>query len=238
MAASFLPALGVRAGRGGPSPSPRTTCGHFRRCRLGRIDPVSPLGPTSGVDALSAVGGKHTRANVRTYVRGLDGRRGIWFFSLDASRLVAVLEARRSYRIPYMWARMRFRVTDEEARYRSRRRWPGPRGVGMDVRLRIGAPTRLDELRERDRFLICRWRLYSPSTNGLAVTVVEHDPWPIRLATPVAVEQNLLAAFGLTAPTELPIAHYSRGVETRFGPRVQLPTLVPMKDRSHARRLG
>jgi uncharacterized protein len=158
-------------------------------------------------------------ANVRTYVHGPDGRRGIWFFSLDASRLVAVLEARRSYHIPYMWAGMRFRVTNEEAWYWSRRRWPGPRGVGMDVRLRIGEPVRLEELSERDRFLICRWRLYSPLRKGLAVTVVEHDRWPIRLATTLCAEENLLAAAGLSAPTELPIAHYSVGVETRFGPR-------------------
>lgn len=177
-------------------------------------------------------------ANVRTYVRGPDGRRGIWFFSLDASRLVAVLEARRSYRIPYMWARMRFRVTEQEARYRSRRRWPGPRGVGMDVRLRIRAPAGLEELDERERFLICRWRLYSPSPNGLAVTIVEHDPWPIRLAAPMEVEQTLLAAIGLATPTELPIAHYSPGVQTRFGPRMRLPSLAPMKDRDRARSLG
>lgn len=105
----------------------------------------------------------------------------------------------------------------------------------MDVRLRIEEPVRLEELSERDRFLICRWRLYSPSRNGLAVTVVEHDPWPIRRANRVAVEQNLLAAVGLSAPTELPIAHYSPGVETRFGNRVQLPQRAPMRDRSRAR---
>jgi uncharacterized protein len=162
-------------------------------------------------------------ANVRTYVRGPDGRRGIWFFSLDASRLVAVLEARRSYRIPYMWAQMRLRVTDEEAWYRSRRRWPGPRGVGMNVRLRLGEAARVEELGERDRFLICRWRLYSPSRTGIAVTVVEHDPWPIRRAQPLILEQNLFQAAGLAAPTELPITHYSPGVETRFGPRMHLP---------------
>src|ERR1041384_4832910 len=34
--------------------------------------------------------------NLRTYVRGPDGIRGIWFFSLDAARLLAVLGARVS----------------------------------------------------------------------------------------------------------------------------------------------
>src|SRR4051812_8969252 len=45
--------------------------------------------------------------NVRTYVRGPDGERGIWFFSLEASRLAAVAGARLTYRLPYRWARMR-----------------------------------------------------------------------------------------------------------------------------------
>ena len=44
--------------------------------------------------------------NVRTYVRGSEGP-GIWFFSLDAARLAAVLVARAMYRIPYVWSRMR-----------------------------------------------------------------------------------------------------------------------------------
>lgn len=32
--------------------------------------------------------------NVRTYVRGPDGERGIWFFSLEAARIAAVIGAR------------------------------------------------------------------------------------------------------------------------------------------------
>jgi hypothetical protein len=45
--------------------------------------------------------------NVRTYVRDHAGRSGIWFFSLDASRLGAVVTARApSYRLPYFWSSM------------------------------------------------------------------------------------------------------------------------------------
>lgn len=39
--------------------------------------------------------------NVRTYVRGPDGRTGIWFLSLEASRLDAVLTARQAYGLPW-----------------------------------------------------------------------------------------------------------------------------------------
>src|SRR5688572_7906720 len=34
---------------------------------------------------------KFPETNVRTYVRGPDGQRGVWFFSLDAARLAAVI---------------------------------------------------------------------------------------------------------------------------------------------------
>ena len=39
--------------------------------------------------------GRFAEVNVRTYVRGPDGRRGIWFLSLDAARLGGVLLARQ-----------------------------------------------------------------------------------------------------------------------------------------------
>ena len=48
--------------------------------------------------------------NVRTYVRGPDGRTGIWFFSLDAARLPAVLAARVGFGLPYYWSEMSVRA--------------------------------------------------------------------------------------------------------------------------------
>src|SRR5450631_1211350 len=43
--------------------------------------------------------------NVRTYVT-LDGKPGVYFFSLDAANLPAVLTARKFYSLPYFHARM------------------------------------------------------------------------------------------------------------------------------------
>src|SRR3954452_23595738 len=63
--------------------------------------------------------------NVRTYVRGPDGERGIWFFSLEADRVLAVLGARLSYRLPYRWARMRVRPLPAKIEYTSERHF-GP----------------------------------------------------------------------------------------------------------------
>src|SRR5919106_5125827 len=65
--------------------------------------------------------------NVRTYVRSPDGESGIWFFSLDAARLGAVLVARATYRLPYFWSQMRLDHAGASIRYECRRRWPAPR---------------------------------------------------------------------------------------------------------------
>ena len=49
---------------------------------------------------------RFAETNLRTYVRSEDGTRGVWFFSLDAARLGAVLIARSTYRVPYFWSKM------------------------------------------------------------------------------------------------------------------------------------
>ena len=56
--------------------------------------------------------------NVRTYT-SLDGKPGIWFFSLDAGSWAAVAGARRTYRLPYFRAAMEIERLDGGFRYRS-----------------------------------------------------------------------------------------------------------------------
>ena len=82
--------------------------------------------------------------NVRTYVRGPDGERGIWFFSLDAARLGAVVTARTTYRLPYFWSRMRVAGSGggRARTYHCRRRWPGPRSATSHVVTAVGEPVR------------------------------------------------------------------------------------------------
>src|SRR5436190_4149936 len=61
--------------------------------------------------------------NVRTYVT-VDGRPGIYFFSLDADSLPAVETARRFYRVPYFHARMGIHTDDGEVRFETERTGP------------------------------------------------------------------------------------------------------------------
>ena len=57
--------------------------------------------------------------NVRTYVN-LDGRPGVWFFSLDAASMLAVIGARLGIRLPYFRASMEMTSREGVIRYTSR----------------------------------------------------------------------------------------------------------------------
>lgn len=54
--------------------------------------------------------------NLRTYVISECGTSGVWFFSLDAQNLLAVMTARILFQLPYYWAKMNThsRVTDSK----------------------------------------------------------------------------------------------------------------------------
>lgn len=155
--------------------------------------------------------------NVRTYVRDRAGRSGIWFFSLDASRLAAVVVARATYRLPYFWSAMSVHRESDVIRYFCRRRWPGPTGAASTAVIEIGAPYRPDELGPLDHFLTARWVLFSVAATRRRFAMAEHQPWPLRRARPIDVRDRLLAAAGLPAAEGPPLAHYSPGVAVRIG---------------------
>jgi len=160
---------------------------------------------------------RFAETNVRTYVRSEDGARGIWFFSLDAARLGAVLTARASYRIPYFWSKMSIERRASTVEYRCRRRWPGPRGASSHVVLDIGERYRAEELFELDHFLTARWSMFSAPRSGLHRALAFHDPWPLHRAEAVHVDDELVRAAGLPAPEGAPLVHWSPSVRVRIG---------------------
>jgi len=156
--------------------------------------------------------------NVRTYVRDAAGRSGIWFFSLDASRLGAVVVARITpYRLPYFWSSMRLGVHGSQVTYLSRRRWAGPQTATSRVRIAVGDPIAPRAVSELEHFLTARWMLFS-ITRGRPVSARAcHQPWPLHRATAEVLDDGLVAAAGLPAPQGAPLVHYSPGVDVAIG---------------------
>ena len=169
---------------------------------------------------------RFAEVNVRTYVVGPDGRRGIWFLSLDAARLGAALVARKTYRIPYVWSRTKVHRDGTTVRYETERRWPRGRGAALTAQVEPNSFVPPDACSPLERFLTCRWRLYSPaplelpaSHIRLFATQVEHTPWPLWRARCRGLRETLLQAAGLDRPDRPALAHFSPGVDVWFGAR-------------------
>ena len=149
--------------------------------------------------------------NVRTYVRGPDGRDGIWFFSLEASSLPLVLGARALYGVPYVWATMSVDA-GATVRYRSRRRTGRP--AGHDITVTPGAPCQGTAL---DHWLSGRWRGWTRVGGRDCTVPTEHPPWPLYEAAVIHLEESLLDANGLRRPAEPPLVRFSPGTDARLG---------------------
>lgn len=127
--------------------------------------------------------------NVRTYVT-VGGRPGVYFFSLDAANLPAVLAARAFFRLPYRHAAMRIQALDGEVQYESRRR----EGTAAFRATYAGtgpvftaAPGSLDE------FLTERYCLYTTAFGVALRLEIDHAPWPLQAAQ-ASFEENTMAA--------------------------------------------
>jgi uncharacterized protein YqjF (DUF2071 family) len=171
------------------------------------------IGPTPGIPYF----GSFAETNVRLYTVDRAGRRGVFFLSLDATRLVPVLVA-RALGVPYRWSRMSVTDTDTEHAYACRRRWPGPRGVTSRLVVRAGA--RIAEPSELERFVTARWGLHLSGRSGAAYWPNEHPEWPLHRAELVELDDGLVAATGLPRPAGPPMSVlWSPGVRVRFGPK-------------------
>ena len=149
--------------------------------------------------------------NVRTYVKGPDGRPGVWFFTLEAERFAAVLGARALYRLPYRWARMRVGECGELVEYESERLWPFGEGRTR-IAVRPGEPMIAGQL---DNFLTARFRLYSRVGTRIGYADIEHEPWPLRSAGLVKLEQDLIQRAKIPPPAGDPLVHFSRSLDVR-----------------------
>ncbi|GIE95118.1 YqjF family protein [Paractinoplanes rishiriensis] len=171
--------------------------------------------------------GTFCETNVRLYSVDPQGRRAVVFRSLEAERLIPVLVARVSLRLPYMWSRMRLARHGDVRTYSSRRRWPAPRGARNAMSIRIGAP--ITEPTPLDHFLTARWGLHTRAWGATRHLANEHPRWPLHRATLLSLDDSLVSAAGLPAPAGPPSSVlYSPGVPVIFGrPKIHKVRATP-----------
>lgn len=140
--------------------------------------------------------------NLRTYVIGPDGRPGVWFFSLDASKLAVVAAARLTFRLPYFYARMRASRTPDAASYLSVRK--DSTQALFRSGARFGHPEAAAEAESLEFFLLERYRLYSHKNGQLFSGQVHHAPYMTRPVTDFELDETLRESFRLP---DSPIVH-------------------------------
>lgn len=170
---------------------------------------VSPraVPPMGGVSAFPEL-------NVRTYVR-VNGRPGVWFFSLDAASLFAVVTARTVFHLPYYWATMSIEERDGVFHYHSVRRTRGREGGQAPASL-IGTYRPIGPAFEPqpgtfEHFLTERYCLYTVVRDRRVVTVdIQHPPWPLQLAEASFTTNTMAEAAGLPLHGPPPVLHFAK----------------------------
>lgn len=162
--------------------------------------------------------------NVRTYVHHRGANPGVWFFSLDASSVIAVAAARAAYHLRYFNASMELTASKTplpEIEFHSRREDPaGPMPANAHIRyaprdgvIHRNAPGSLDH------FLMERYFLYATDDQRqLYRSRVHHQPYPAQRAEVMQLEETLIWASGIRRSDAAPIAHYASGVHVKVYP--------------------
>ena len=160
--------------------------------------------------------GSFPETNVRLYSVDEQGRRGVVFRTLEASRLAVVLGARVAFGLPYAWSRMRVVEADGVLTYSSRRRWPGPRTAATRVVVRPG--DRLPDGDPLNDFLTARWGLHTRAFGRTLYVPNRHETWPLHRADVLRLDDGLVAACGPSGVSGRPpdSVLFSRGVRTVF----------------------
>lgn len=152
--------------------------------------------------------------NLRTYVTH-DGTPGVYFFSLDADGILAVIGARLFHYLPYYYAEIDLSVEPDGVRFASRRRHPGARPVLFEATYDAGSDRKNAETGTLAHFLTERYRYYTEAPDGsIRYANVHHDPWPLYDAVVEIDENTLFAANGFSTPDTEPVHLYCPGVKT------------------------
>ena len=145
--------------------------------------------------------------NVRTYV-SVEGRPGVYFFSLDAGNALAVAAARTLFGLPYFSADMQVAEVGGRVHYRSERSGGGAtfeasyRAVGLAQAPRPGT---------LEHFLTERYCLYTAGPDRRVSRVEIHHPaWPLQAAEAEIHVNTMGEAAGLALSASPTLLHFAR----------------------------
>lgn len=148
--------------------------------------------------------------NVRTYVMR-DGKKGVWFFSLDATSALAVAGARRLFHLPYFRAQMSLTCTDDGTiHYRSSRTHRGAPAADLRVFYKPIGEVFHALPGSIEYFLTERYCLYAHHAGRTFRCEIDHAPWPLQNAEAEVKLNTMAAASAILLPNQAPLLHFAR----------------------------
>lgn len=150
--------------------------------------------------------------NVRTYVT-LKGKPGVWFFSLDAANLLAVVAARATFHLPYVWAAMQMHEAAGEITFHSLRRRRGAAAAQFSGRYEAAGPVFPYAPASLEQWLTARYCFYAANHAGdLFRAEINHDPWPLQPANAEIAVNTMVTSLGIDL-AEPPLLHLARRLD-------------------------
>ena len=159
--------------------------------------------------------------NVRTYVT-LNGKPGVYFLSLEATKRLAVEAAKWLFRLPYHHAAMGLEYRKDWIEYSSKRtageaQFRGRyRPVGEPYTATPGS---------LEHWLTERYCLYAETPAGqITCAEVHHPAWPLQRAEAQIDKNTMFASHGLEIEGPPALLHFAKRVDVV----VWSPTVVPL----------
>lgn len=155
--------------------------------------------------------------NVRTYVT-IDGKPGVYFFSLDAHNRFAVEAARFAFHLPYFYAHIQVQHRpDNTIFYECLRKDKRTRQGEFTCEYHPSSDTRLANPGTLEYWLTERYCLYCIDRRGNVYRGdIDHDPWPLQSAEASINVNTLPNSFGIQLPDTPPLLHFTKKLKVKI----------------------
>jgi uncharacterized protein YqjF (DUF2071 family) len=185
---------------------------HDGRAWLG----IVPFEMTDIRPRCAPVGLSFGEINLRTYVEH-DGRKGVYFFNLDADDPVGVPLARWLFHLPYYRATVDVTRREDAVRFTSHRTHRGAPPAHFDATYRPTGEVFEPESGSLAAFLVENYSFFTGTDGALYRGDIRHDPWPLQEGEVTIHSSTLFEANGFERPEESPLVYYSAGCPVTAG---------------------
>lgn len=147
--------------------------------------------------------------NVRTYVT-VNGKPGVWFFSLDATNPLAVRGARYLFHLPYMDAQIQLERQADWFHYKSERTHRAEPAAELECEYRpLGSPFEPNP-GTLVHWLTARYCMYMSDSDGKIFRgEIDHEPWQLRDAQAIIHSNSMTDWLNIDLLDSAPLCHFA-----------------------------